>query len=196
MTIDTSEFDRTLVKYMKHSKRTIAQVVNQKAYWITAHAMKFTKQADKKAIRKWARNWKESAPVIIKSYNLKKPFDKQEYIKKFIKYRLRGVGYLRAGFVMALRMFGRITRNPKRVAGMPKLAGRPKGSARFANDKNWSPKATIINATGFSSSQSEALQRYGTPALSLAFASEIGEMKQYLERKMKETGRRSGVRHK
>ena len=193
MKIDTAEFDRTMRKYLSLSKKGIAEVVNKKAYFIAVGALKATPIANKNAIGRWVRDWNKSAATIIKTYGLKRPFDKKDAIKKYSKYRKRTVAYLRAGWIMAIRMLGRAAKMPRRVKGAV-MKGRPKGSARFANSKSWSPTATIINSTGFSSKQAKALKQYGAPALAAAFHAEMASMKKYIEDKLKKTARKSGIR--
>ena len=192
--IDTTEFNRTLSKYMKVSKRTLPQIVHQKAYWVTVGAIQYTKQADKKHIRAWISNWKESAPTIIKTYKLRKHFNPKEYIAKFKKYRIRSVGYLQAGFIMALKLFGTITGNKTTVKGAGKQKGRLKGAAIAAKRDSINPQATIINKTGHKASQANALRKYGWPALQISFRKETASMKRYIEKKMREAGRKVGVR--
>ena len=193
MTLDTGEFDRTMQKYMSLSKKTIAEVVNKKAYMIAVGAMQFTKLANRAEINAFARNWKRSAATIIKGFKLKKPFDKKEYQKKLGKLRRRSISYLRSGWIPAIRMLGRAAKMPTRVPGA-RMKGRPKGYATWANNKNWSPVATITNATGYKKGQAEALEKYGRPALAKAFIAEMAAMKVYIENKLKKTARKSGIR--
>ena len=47
MKLNTAEFDRTMAKYLSLSKKTIAEVVNKKAYFIAANALKLTVKADR-----------------------------------------------------------------------------------------------------------------------------------------------------
>lgn len=48
---DQSVFDRTLADYMKISTRTLAEIVNNKAYYVARKALWFTRKADAGSIR-------------------------------------------------------------------------------------------------------------------------------------------------
>ena len=50
MKIDTTEFDRTMLEYIKHSKKSIPEALNQKAYWVAKGAIKATRVANKDKI--------------------------------------------------------------------------------------------------------------------------------------------------
>ena len=193
MKLNTAEFDRTMAKYLSLSKKTIAEVVNKKAYFIAANALKLTVKADRKELNAFVRDKRRVAATLIKMFKLKRPFDLKEYQKKLGKFRRRTIGYIAAGWVMAVRILGRAARMPRRVKGAT-MKGRPKGSARFANKKNWNPVAKIINSTGHSAKQARALKKYGQPALDKAFNNEMRSMKQYIEGKLKNTARKSGIR--
>lgn len=195
MKMDTAEFNRTLSKYMGASKKTLPEIVNTKAFFSAQGAMKKTRQADKKDIRRWVKDWNQSAATIIKSYKLKRgKFTRAEYIKKMVKYRTTRVGYLQAGWISALKVLGRIIRMKPFLKGMGKQKGKFKGKVIAGKRNSINPQCTIINSTGFTGSQARALKKYGEPALRAALAAESASMKQYVEKKMREAGRKVGVR--
>lgn len=195
MKMDTAEFNRTLSKYMAASKKTLPEIVNTKAFFTAQGAMKKTKQADKKEIRRWVKDWHQSAATIIKSYKLKRgQFTRADYIKKMIKFRTSRVGYLQAGWISALKVLGKMTRLKPFLKGMGKQKGKFKGKVIAGKRDSINPQCTIINSTGFTEGQARALKRYGEPALIQALKAESASMKQYVEKKMREAGRRVGVR--
>lgn len=193
--IDTRDFDKTLTRYANASKKELPDILNSKAYFIASGALKLTPKASKIPIKQFAKNWEKSAPTIIKTYNLRKPFDKTEAIKRFIKYRNRTINYLKVGWVMAIRVLGRFTNLPRRV-DKARLVGRPKGGVKVAQKGKWNPSVVMFNNTGYSSDQSRALEKYGRPALSKAFFAEMVSMMAYMKKKLKAAGKKSGVRVK
>jgi hypothetical protein len=195
MKIDTRDFDKTLVRYANATKKELADILNTKAYYIAVGALKHTPKASKVPIKQFAKNWEKSAPTIIKTYKLRKPFDKEEAIKRFIKYRNRTISYLKVGWVMAIRVLGRFANLPRRVDSA-RLVGRPKGGVTVARKGKWNPSVVLFNGTGYEPKQSDALQRYGKPALSKAFFAEMVSMMAYTKRKLVEAGRKTGVRIK
>ena len=195
MRLDTRDFDRTLVRYANSTKKELADILNTKAYFIASSALKLTPKASKIPIKQFAKNWEESAPTIIKTYKLRKPFDKDAAIKRFIKYRNRTINYLKVGWVMAIRVLGRFTNLPRRV-DKARLVGRPKGAVKVALKGKWNPSVVMFNSTGYSSKQAKALERYGRPALSKAFFAEMISMMAYMKKKLKKAGAKSGVRVK
>lgn len=195
MKIDTRDFDKTLVRYANASKKELPEILNTKAYYIAAGALKLTPNASKIPIKQFAKNWEKSAPTIIKSYKLRKPFDKDAAIKRFIKYRNRTINYLKVGWVMAIRVLGRFTNLPRRV-DKARLVGKPKGAVKVALKGKWNPSVVMFNSTGYSSKQAKALEKYGRPALSKAFFAEQISMMAYMKNKLKKAGAKSGVRVK
>ena len=111
------------------TKKELPDILNTKAYFIASGALKLTPKASKIPIKQFAKNWEKSAPTIIKTYKLRKPFDKTEAIKRFIKYRNRTIKYLKVGWVMASRVLGRFSNLPRRGQSPP---GRPmKGAVKW-----------------------------------------------------------------
>ena len=195
MRIDTRDFDKTLLRYANASKKELADILNTKAYFIAVTAQKLTPKASKVPIKQFAKDWEKSAPTIIKTYGLRRPFDKGEAIKKYIKYRNRTIAYLRVGWSFAIRVLGMFTNNPRRT-DKSRLVGRPKGGVMVAKKGVWNPTVTLFNGTGYDSKQAMALERYGRPALSKAFFAEMISMMAYMKSKLKTAGRKSGVRVK
>ena len=195
MKIDTRDFDKTLVRYANASKKELADILNTKAYFIAVTAQKLTPKASKIPIKQFAKNWQKSAPTIIKTYGLKRPFDKAEAIKKFIKYRNRTIAYLKVGWSMAIRVLGRFTNLPRRT-DKARLVGRPKGGVKVALKGKWNPSVVLFNGTGYDGKQAMALEKYGRPALSKAFFAEMISMMAYMKNKLRKAGAKSGVRVK
>lgn len=73
--------------------------------------------------------------------------------------------------------------------------GSEKGSATPATSGVWSVKATIENAAGDNRENHGALVKYGAPALQRAFDAESASMREYIEKKMRESATKAGIKH-
>ena len=188
--IDDSQFRSILATYMGASKKTLAQGLNTKSYFIVKKAIRLTRVANKKEIRRFVRS-PEGQNWIGSLFGRKKLTDetRKAATKRIISARIKSVAYLRSGWIPALKAFGRVTKMPRRTKGVVHR-GKPKGYGRWARD-GFSPAAIFTNSTGYKPKQASALKQYGEPALSRAFSHEARSMKSYLERKMQQTANRT-----
>ena len=197
MKIDTTEFDRTMLEYIKHSKKSIPEALNQKAYWVAKGAIKATRVANKDKITGFVKDWKKSGAAIIKSFNLETDrsgsWTRKEVQKRMRQARHKSIGYLRSGWLPTLRATGGWCRpKQKRTFKGVRQKGRKKGSVRIAR-KVWDSVVTMTNTTGYTKRQEAAARRFVRPALQLAITREATSMKVYSERKQREALGRAGA---
>lgn len=199
--VDDAMFQRTLLKYVQHTKRSIREILNVKAYWVARNAIKFTRAADKAEINAFAKNWKRSAPVIIKMFGLKnnEDWNPKTYQKKLAANRRRGIGYLRSGWIPTLKKTGGWAKQSRSYKGV-RHKGRRKGFCKLAKS-NWSSATQIVSLVGYkktkhgrSKSQVEAAKAYVKPALRKAITKEAQSMGTYIRRKMAEAKRKAGIK--
>lgn len=204
---DHREFDRTLRKYAMISKRTIPEIINTKAFFICRRAVVETAKASGQNIRKFIRS--DSGEHIGKIINARRGAKglpglygakMAEAVATVLAARLRSVAYVKSGWLPAIKNLAPLV--PKKT-GAPRQdraarqVGQEKGSAIPARP-GWSVKATIVNAIGATGDRakehSEAIKKYGEPALKKAFDFETNSMKEYMESKFKQAAKESGIR--
>jgi hypothetical protein len=141
ITLDTTAFDKALLEYMKYSKKTATQVVNDKGLFIARGAIKETFKADSTTIRndlskpskKFAGlNIAEAIAVSNARKQGKKRLSKSQLksaSKKVIGKKTRAVGFLRSGWIPAVKTFSRISTNKGffGVTAGDKMSARKKG---------------------------------------------------------------------
>ena len=116
--IDTKAFSAAMKRYKTASGKTSQEIINKKGYFIVRNAMQRTRKADVKKIRKFFRkaNQHEWAPYVRLYFGLQKgtpPWELAEYAKKLKGLKGKSVGYLRAGWIVALRAFGAASKQKK-----------------------------------------------------------------------------------
>ena len=192
--VDTAMFDRTMLKYMKASKKSAREALNTKAYWIAYNAIKFTKVANKQEILSYTKNWNRVGPTIIKAFKLdrSKAFSKAKMMTKFSKFRTRSIGYLRSGWLQTLRAAGGWAKQKKTFKGV-RMKGRKKGWCKLARDA-WDLKVSFSNTTGHDKKQQQAAKKFIKPALQKAINKEAQSMAKYILKKNAEAARRSGIK--
>jgi hypothetical protein len=191
-------FNQTLKEYIKNSSRTTVSAINTKAYFVALGALRNTPVASKEDIKAIAGMGKFPARLVNwqrKRAGLK-PLgpgpEMGDAIKKMIAAKLKSRSFLKAGWIPAIKILdASIEAKWRRGApakGFVQAVGQPKGSAKPAAGVG-KVVAMIVNdvgATGPNAAQnSDALERYGGPALQKAFIQEVASMKTYLEQRMK-----------
>jgi len=191
--VDTEMFDRTMLKYIKVAKRTLPEVLNTKGYWVARNAIRLTHKASKDKIRYFTDNWKRSSSTIIKMFKLQgKKFKPKTYQTKLKKFRTRSIGYLRSGWIPALRALGGWAKQSRTYKGV-RMKGRQKGKVKMAK-KTWSSHCTITSMVGHSRHQAKAAKKYVKPALQKAMNREAQEMAKYILKKYKEAAKKAGIK--
>jgi len=118
-----------------------------------------------------------------------------EAIRSLLAARMRSIAFIKSGWLAAIRTLVGLadTRGAPRQQSGPVQVGASKGFATPAQD-SWRAKTTIGNTASAKHDSQAALIKYGEPALQRAFDAETASMKDYMERKLKETAKAAGVR--
>ena len=140
ITVNTREFDRAMAEYMKYTKRTTTEAVNQHAYYIARNATQTTYAADADKIKQDLEVASKKYPniplaAILVNSQLKNKGKKgltgekmKTAVEKFIKMRQSHRNFLRAGWIPAIKMLATIV--PRR-GGSKIPAGTDKKGRRF-----------------------------------------------------------------
>lgn len=197
MEIDTREFQRALLKYIPTTKKDLAQICNERALNIAFHAIRFQKSARKNRISRELLKPanEEGAPlaalIINKSEGQKgKPglygTDMSDAIGRVITARERRRGYLKAGWLavarnLASKIGKTLRRKPSGVDVWEAEGSSVKARVSFT------PFAKIINAV-------PGIAKVGKPGLQRAINHEAARLMRHVERKLKGSARKQGIR--
>ena len=197
MELDTREFQRSLLKYIPTTKRDLPEIVNKRAINIAFKAIRYTPKAKPGKIRR-AMKMRSSmnAPLAALILNkLQGQYGRKGYygaemrseIEEFTKARIRGIGYLKSGWLAAAQHLAQMSGQRVGKSRVVKVYGKgDHGRAKYAKP-GWTPTAQIINmATGIAD--------VGKPALQKAINAEAREIMRHVERKLKGTARKQRIR--
>ena len=197
MELDTREFQRALLKYIPTTKRDLPEIVNKRAINVAFKAIRFTPKASAPKIRRQLKKQaKGKAPLAALIVNkLQGRFGRQGYygakmkseVEEFIKGKVRGIGYLRSGWLASAQQMARLAGMKVGRSRATKVYGKGEhGQAKHAKP-GWTPSATIINlATGIAD--------VGKPALQKAINAEARELIRHVERKLKGSARKQRIK--
>jgi hypothetical protein len=113
-------------------------------------------------------------------------------IRKLIAKRQSTVAFLKSGWTPAIKQLLPLVPSKYRTKSgyIEKVMGEPKGGVFPATPEQNSPTCRIFNAIGTagtnSASHNAALERYGRPALEMAFETETASMVEHLRQKLSE----------
>jgi len=198
--VNSREFDSALRQYVMVSRRTIPEIVNNKAFFIARRAVVKTPKADLAAI-----NALKGSAFIGKIINAQRGRrgEKGLYGKEMSKAvgmvlaaRRRSIAFLKSGWLPAIRILAGVVKQKRGVARAdrsPKIYGVPKGTAIPAVN-GFRVRAVIENAANTTRDHKDALIKYGEPALQKAFEFETQSMLDYMERKLKAAANFVGIR--
>jgi hypothetical protein len=203
--IDRREFDKTLKEYRQYSKRDMATICNTKAFYIARRATVETQKSKKSQIRADLMAGSRVAPeaplaaLIVQARRaaagLRGLFGKKmrEAVRELIKNRR--VASLASGWIPAIKAFEPLAekRGAPRQASQAKQVGKPKGYGRPAKE-GWFSKAILANLMTAKWDTAGTAEGVATPALQRAFDAEEASMKGYIERKMKESAQKAGIK--
>jgi hypothetical protein len=118
-----------------------------------------------------------------------------EAIRAMLAARLRSIAFLKSGWLPAIRTLVGLadTRGAPRQERGPAQIGVAKGYAVPAQS-GWRARTIIANMASTRKEDRTALYKYAEPALQRAFDAEEASMRDYIERKMRETAQAAGVR--
>ncbi len=210
--IDQSEFQRTLIEYMGRTKRTIAEVINRKAFDIVLAAFQATPRADRgavmaaigaslvservnrkgKTVRRYAYGPDRNLINLVQANRASRgqpPLTQAEALAKG-KGRLRAVGSLAAGWLIPMRKlaasFGlRSTETGPRV--------KQKGGATPAKS-GWDPVAEWTYTLTENKPSGQQIDPRVVTALQAGFDFATKDMQVYLARKMQEDADRHNAK--
>jgi len=206
--MDTREFDATLNRYRKFSKRDPKTICDTKAFFIARQAVLETPKAQRRIIREGLKEKVDigdrSVPLAALIINARRGRagrpglygrSMRDAIKGMLAARLRSVAYLKSGWVPAIKALFRLAEKrgaPRQERGL-KQFGRPKGFAK-PSSSSARAKTTIGNEAWTTHDKKMALHKYGGPALQRAFNHERRSMLQYIEDKLKRSAHQAGIR--
>src|SRR5262249_1446820 len=147
----TREFDRAFKEYLKYNRRTLAEIVNTKAYFIARNAVAMTAAVSKDQIERelmGSSNKYPDAPLAAILVNAKRAETgktsrgkaglngqrRRAAIEKLIRQRQASRNFLRSGWIPAVKKLATVV---KSKAGQPKMpegvkSKSPKGGASAA----------------------------------------------------------------
>lgn len=208
---DLREFSRTLDKYLTLTSKELSAAVNHQAGRLAFSAIQNTKKADRKEIEKLGvvgyriiksrktGTIRQGRPIynehgrardIVAARYYKRgeklPDDIDKQAQNLIAARLRAISFVRSGWLAAIRAFKAFGN-----AGLTPDArqrGRPKGKATRARE-GFNPVATLTN----SALPSKNAKQVCESGLQKAIRERIADMRVYIERKLKESARNTGI---
>ena len=197
MELDTREFQRALLKYIPTTKRDLPEIVNKRAINVAFKAIRFTPKAKPAKIRRQlGKQTKGKAPLAALILNkLQGRFGRRGYygakmkseIDEFIAGKIRGVGFLKSGWLAAAQQLARMAGMRVGKSRGAKLYGKGEhGRAKHAKP-GWTPTAEIIN-------KAAGIADVGKPALQKALNAEAREILRHVERKLKGTARKQRIK--
>ena len=197
---DQSRFDDLLQQEVLFTKRNWCDAVNTHAYFIARKALWLTKKADATKLRaelegpaKFTDGTLGEA-IMLARYREKGgwPTSGAAFaadVRRLIASRTRSVGFLKSGWLPAIRTLEYFTVNKGQAAPLDREArvyGQEKGSGYPAVPGDIMT-AQLTNSAGTATDKgTAALQKYGGAALDTAFYDESERLKEYLDRKLRE----------
>ena len=202
MRLNTREWDSTFKRYMQLSKRDLPTALNAKAFFIARRAVLETPKAE------IGRMSRKTSAILGKIINQRRGqrgekglygLEMAKAVEILYAARRRSIAFLKSGWLPAIKLLEQAVepkyrRNAPRADRSPKQTGRPKGSARAARSASWRVHTIIENAASSTRDKKDALHKYAAPALAAAFAHEVQSMKEYIERKMRDTAKSCGIK--
>ena len=203
--VDTREFQQTLERYKRVSRRTNPEIVNTKSYFIARRAVVETIKADKGKISAFfGRRTQKVVGMIINKRRGEKGQkglygDAMAEAQALMKAaRLRSVSFIKSGWIWVIKELEPYTttrRNAARKESSVVTRDRPKGGATPAREAAFHVKAIIENsAQSKHSTTPEAIIKFGLPALQKSIDFERASMVKYMEDKYREAAEKSGIK--
>ena len=200
--IDTREFNATLQRYLAASKKTLPEVLNQKAFSILTSAIGFTQKAQAPKIRASLNRIVPDkrgghAPLAALIVQSKRGTagekglygaDMREAVKTFINKKIAAIRFLSLGWIPAATKFGvAIGKRPSdKLVSISKRFEKDgaKGGGEIAR-AGFTPKAHFFNLA-FSKQHPGGGVNITEAGLRKAIALQVKDMNIYIERKMQE----------
>lgn len=202
---DQREFNRTLRRYREFSKRDPDTIVNTKAFYILRRATIETPKATKAKIKSdLMTTGRAGAPIAALIVNARRkaeglPGLSGDKMKKAMAalIRMRRIATLKSGWLWAIKDIEPFAekRGAPRVDRSAKAVGQRKGFGFPSKNSFWKAKAVFINRGGAAWDTRDTGSKIASAALQRAFDFEVQSMKAYIERKLRETADRAGIKH-
>jgi hypothetical protein len=213
MVLDTKDFNKVLDDYMVFQKRTPADVINGKLFYIARHATMTTKHADKEAIESELRGPSRDYPnVPLGAILVNKQLREQgksgvsgesmtKAFEKLIKKRKQSVNFVRAGWKNAILMLESYMRSKgelqfvnrwKSTAPLDKETMKKKGHEKLGKatvarvergPRVWGEIQNDVSGTEGKGDKAR-LHQVKQDGLQKAVDKEVASMRIYLERKL------------
>ena len=218
ISIDHSELTTTLRRYVSRANEAWRDVVNWAALNVVCMAILLTKRTHESEI---VRQFGTIPGSLVPSATRPKISRVENIIRAavnrrggqqptknematmmldFLIRRYRSLGYLRSGWLPAMRQLEPYS--PRRVSITPNARqfGPDRGGARPATSSGWRTTAEFWNSTGVSSraygnamSQQDALLRFGGPALDIAMTMVQRHLEQAMTYAAAQAATRAGI---
>lgn len=202
ITIDTRDFDKTFQEYMRFTSRSMADAVNQHAYYIARNATRTTKAATAQDIRRdMLKTCVKHPPaplaavVVNRQLGLKNQkglygVDMSDAIERFLLRRSNYRNFLRSGWLAAVKKLDAVVpkRNGARIPNNTdrrKLSSLGGGYGAPTHFTNFNPLASIWNSiSGKDPSKEPTVNKIITEGAQEAINLETDSMRKYIERKI------------
>lgn len=205
--LDLDDFNAAFENYKRASKRSMAEIINAKIFFIARHATQTTDKASvmdvDRSLLEAARTRKNRtvADMIVIRDNYKKgekflsPSKIKTLANKLIRARRRSVGFLRSGWLPAIRTIqaavnrGDISFSSKykpKIDNKVKTSGTGKGYGKPANpntDRCFGEIANLLEGSPDSTTKTQMHQKI-INGLQKALRLETQSMKKYIEDKL------------
>lgn len=197
MKLDTSEFQRALLRYIPTTKRDLPEIVNKRAINVAFKAIRFTPKAKPGRVRRQLKKaGKNNAPVAALLLNKIQGYygnagyygaKMREEVDEFIAGKVRSIGYMKSGWLAAAKKLARLAGQRAGRSRAAKVYGEGEHGQAKAAKTGWTPTALIIN-------RAVGIADVGQVPLQQALNAEAKEILKHVERKMKKSARRHGIR--
>lgn len=200
--IDRREFDAAIRKYVEYSKRDIPTIVNTKAFYIARRATVETPSVSPAEIREYFNRETGQHLGMMVNARRGKRGDKGLYGKDMAKAialvkaaRLRARAFLKSGWLWAVKDLEPYAEKigAPRVDRKAKAVGQAKGKGIRAS-QGWRVVAKIINTVTAKWDKQDGAAKVAEPALQRAIDFETASTLGYIERKMKASARKAGIK--
>lgn len=216
--VDMREFDRTMREYRKYSKRDPKTICDTKACFIARRATLETPKANKASITKdlgreiksgknagklrLKKGTTHNAPLAALIINKRRGKGHglqgaamAEAIRQMIAGRVKSIAFMKSGWLPAIRALLPLAQRrglPRQDRSMAQT-GRDKGYAVPARE-DWRATTTIANTATTKRDHKGALIKYGSAPLQRAIDAEEASMRDYIERKQRESAHKAGIK--
>lgn len=197
VSVDTSNYDRAIQQYMRNTRKSAIEVVNQKAYWIGLNAIRETYKANKTTIKndlekpadKMRGLTVAEAIIVDRRYkNHEKPLTRGELRKEaraLINKRIRAIGFLKSGWIPAVKRLAPLV-NKKVSVGMHNVKkGKDKGGAKPAVESMFTNVVVASIWNDIQADNNPRAQAYMRQGLQRGLDMEAKSMLAYVESKMR-----------